>query len=392
MPTYTIPEIERENVQKLVSRFQKKAASYGQEASFQFGSPYAKERAIYALVDSPFGDYPVQKQIDTELVEVFDLTVEADVIRKEGYSVVAKIEHMENANIVTTFGCEIKLEWTKLRPFCQHCGCYRHQRITFIVRHENGEEKQVGRTCLKDYCGIDPKYILSLKELHDVLLGEDVEKYDFGTHHVPRAYETVEALAIAIRVLKSQGYVKSEERGSNKETIAKIIDSNDCPVTDDEKKEAEAMAENIMKADESKLACERLSNIKALLESGYCKASHFGYIAYAPVAYERYQKSIAIQEEREAAKQNERTASDYVCQVGQRVTLDISEMTLLTSWETMFGYTYLYKIIDTAGNVLIWYASHVIDACKRIKATIKDHTVRDGVKQTIVTRCTAIAA
>ena len=26
-------------------------------------------------------------------------------------------------------------------------------------------------------------------------------------------------------------------------------------------------------------------------------------------------------------------------------------------------------------------------SCSRIKATVKDHTVRDGVKQTVITRC-----
>ena len=71
--------------------------------------------------------------------------------------------------------------------------------------------------------------------------------------------------------------------------------------------------------------------------------------------------------------------------------VEVADMSLLTSWEGDWGYTYLYKIIDTAGNVLIWYASRCIDAAKKIKATIKDHSERDGVKQTIVTRCSVVA-
>ena len=71
---------------------------------------------------------------------------------------------------------------------------------------------------------------------------------------------------------------------------------------------------------------------------------------------------------------------------------------LLTSWETQYGMTYLYKMVDENGNVFIWYASKRFGkfdpdgawedfSQAKIKATIKDHTERDGVKQTVVTRC-----
>lgn len=82
---------------------------------------------------------------------------------------------------------------------------------------------------------------------------------------------------------------------------------------------------------------------------------------------------------------------DYIGEVGERVTVDVAEMNLLTSWENDYGYTFLYKIVDVLGNVLIWYSSKCVDPMKRLKASIKSHSERDGVKQTIVTRCTAVA-
>lgn len=62
-------------------------------------------------------------------------------------------------------------------------------------------------------------------------------------------------------------------------------------------------------------------------------------------------------------------------------------MELVTLWETMYGYTYPYKFFDEQGNVLVWFASKVIDDCKAIKSTVKSHVERDGVKQTIITIC-----
>ena len=69
----------------------------------------------------------------------------------------------------------------------------------------------------------------------------------------------------------------------------------------------------------------------------------------------------------------------------------IKEYKLVTSWENEYGYTYLQKFVTEEGNILIWYGSTVIDFEKgSIKATVKAHNEREGIKQTIITR-TAVA-
>ena len=56
---------------------------------------------------------------------------------------------------------------------------------------------------------------------------------------------------------------------------------------------------------------------------------------------------------------------------------------------------------DTDGNVLVWFASKPLERVNEngvyedvtevshIRATVKEHNERDGVKQTIITRCKA---
>lgn len=44
---YTIPENERENVLKLLTRYSKKTAAYGQPLSYEMGEPYATEIKVY---------------------------------------------------------------------------------------------------------------------------------------------------------------------------------------------------------------------------------------------------------------------------------------------------------------------------------------------------------
>lgn len=114
-----------------------------------------------------------------------------------------------------------------------------------------------------------------------------------------------------------------------------------------------------------------------------------GRLAYMPLAYEHYMERKAREEQRA----NTENTSAYVGEVGTRLTLDLTAAVLLTSWYNDFGTTYLYKFADEAGNVFIWYASRPIELQERmtLKATIKAHNERNGVKQTVLTRCKVVA-
>ena len=133
---------------------------------------------------------------------------------------------------------------------------------------------------------------------------------------------------------------------------------------------------------------ERNGSMLAL--SGYVKAKHFGRLVYMPIAYERYLERKA-REERRRAEQAAETVSQHIGEIGQRITLTAATAKLLTSWEGVYGTTYLYKFTDEQSNVYIWYASRGIETRDgmTLKGTVKDHNERDGVKQTVLTRCKA---
>ena len=392
---YTIPQDRREEIEKLVAKYQKKAAKYGATLTVEYGEPYARMTPVRRIDPITMVFY----EVDRVLVEVFDLTIDGDEIRKDGYTVVAKIEHLEGGNVVSAFGDEVKQGWRDAKGCCEHCNSKRDRRLTFIVKHEDGTEKQVGRTCLKDYCGIDPQAIGYRNELNEILLDDDIANYDFERRPVSKAYSTIEVLALALRTIKAQGYVKSGEPHSNKSVIAEEI--NRVRFTDAEREEARKLAQAISAIDPDEAFTANLNNVQSLIASEYCKANHFGRIAYAPIAYEKYREEMERRAEREARRNAERAASNYVGEVGKRIDLDIAEMKLLTSWETQWGCTWLYRFIDTNGNILVWFASKPLERVNangayedvtevhHIRATVKEHSERDGVKQTIITRCKA---
>lgn len=382
--TYTIPMSKREEVEKLVVRYQRKAEKYGIPMEVTFGIPHAVEVKYYYN----------NRIVHCDLVEAFDLSISDSIIRNGSYSVIAKLEHLDTANIVTTFGdVEVKEAWRHVDCRCEHCGTLRDRRLTFIVRDGNGNEKQVGRTCLKDYCGIDPNGIGLANELHNVFLDEDINEcreYDPDMVRSNKAYSTLEVLSLAIAVTKAQGYVKSGMPGSNKAAMFELLARKRHHEPNAYQAEAEAMAADIMTlTDEDNPWYAVLPNVKTLLEAGYCKDSHFGYIAYAPTEYKKLMKRREEQRQREAEAEAARKSSEYVGEVGKRIEVEVKDATLVTSWETDWGMTHLYKFIDTNGNVLVWFASSMIDDndIHKVKGTVKAHNERDGIKQTVLTRC-----
>jgi hypothetical protein len=81
--------------------------------------------------------------------------------------------------------------------------------------------------------------------------------------------------------------------------------------------------------------------------------------------------------------------SKHIGEIGQRITIKIASATCLTSWETEWGTTKLFKIVDYSGNVFTWKTSSFPDFDKSeiITGTIKAHNEFRDCKQTELTRC-----
>ena len=259
------------------------------------------------------------------------------------------------------------------------------KRFSYIVKDASGRYKQVGKTCLKDYCGIDPKMIAAAQEVEDLILNDyDIDDYDFignGEH----AYDVLDVIAKANDIVKKYGYVKSIEDESTKSRLYIEIDNRTEP-TEESKALALKMKDVYSQMDYSELT-EFQRNVKTIIEAGYTRSNNFGYLAYAPVDF----KKMMQKQEREQLASEAKAQSQYIGNVGEKITGEIKNAQLMTSWQTVYGWTHLYKFVTTDGNTLVWYASRCIDGePKKITGTVKDHKMYDGEKQTVLTRCKVV--
>jgi hypothetical protein len=81
------------------------------------------------------------------------------ILKFAGWSFLAQIQHPGGLadNLINTMSTDLDASlWREAPARCEHCNTSRRRSNTYLVRHDNGEIKQVGQQCLKEYTGIDP--------------------------------------------------------------------------------------------------------------------------------------------------------------------------------------------------------------------------------------------
>lgn len=383
MATFIIPVTVKDDLEKRLVKFAKKANAYNCNFSYSFGNEITVTRDVYETIEGAYGRLE-KSFVGSENVFGIEITIESDIIRKDGYTIVAAIDHDDNGNIVKKIddSYEIPVSWYKMTPYCQHCNTRHVKKHTYMIQDPAGNVIQVGRSCLKDYCGIDPVLIVAYQNITDLIENDyDIDGYDFSGSG-DYAYDVCDVIAMANDIIGKYGYVKSDESNSTKSRLLDKVNRMDP--TEESKKLAAAMKEYFSGKDYADLT-DYQRNVKSLLAAGYTRLNAFGYLAYAPVEY----KKMIEKDQRKQMQKDAAANSDYMGKVGDRISVDVKDVKLITSWETVYGFTYLYKFLTNDGNVLTWFASRSINTvtAKKITGTVKEHKDYNGEKQTILTRC-----
>lgn len=110
-------------------------------------------------------------------------------------------------------------------------------------------------------------------------------------------------------------------------------------------------------------------------------------------AMARAAERLEMREQRKTDQRNADLNSQHLGTVGERIvlTLKVRHVVML---EGMYGLSFINICNDESGNVVVYKGSNSFefdDTNKRrdqitVKATVKAHTERDGVKQTIIAR------
>lgn len=383
MNRFLIPEVNMMDFEKKLVRLQKKSLKYANAFN------YKDNGVVYKESLNEHG-YPFMEAFREIEVEGF--------VGATGWEYVGRIERLsDNQNVVTYIG-EHELDLSSYNhciPTCEHCGRDIRRNFTYIVHNtDTGEFKQVGRTCLKDYTGIDLEYVAYLASLEKATREYSIERRFNGREYV-KVDEIVKILSECCR--QNGGKYIKESSPKHKYTTIKtaitiynIIErgyvyheyvmemANRFDINNEENLEILGKIRNYNGCDE---------NLKVMIN---CSFAPFSFISTIAEEVFKYYKDIDEPEEVKV------TDSEFYGKVGDRFEIPVDKFEYSGSFDTQINdYTSIHTIIYkfySGKHVFSWFTSKYIEIdddsiIKSIKGTIKAHNTYKGVNETIVTRC-----
>ena len=385
---YAIYEGNMERLRKKITTIQNKCAKYGCEFH-------------YEEVGEEFRDFTDEN--GNEYTLRFVLVEAEGKALVNGWKFVASLDDTPKGNIINRVGeIEVPEKYYDCDVMCEHCGNKRVKYAYIVMNVETGEFKMVGRNCLKDFTfGMSAEGVAKLYDGVDELIkGEAVSGCGYRDRYVNRE----EFMRYAAETIRHFGYAKNDPYSAIRSTASRTEDyygvDHGWNFYGDTRKEYLAEmkacgfdadrpenAEMVKGAVEWILAHEDNSNymhnLKVVCANDFMSIGATGLMVSVFPTYNReLERQAEMRREAELGK-----LSEWVGTVGKRVTVKFSETVLLTSWETMYGTTYVWKIVGDDGNIYTWKTGNSVPEAGTITGTVKEHKEYRGVKQTELTRC-----
>lgn len=172
------------DLKKRYETLNKKAARFGIDP-IKLGVPC---EVLYVRMQEPVGRdgdkvlqylVPYRKEspehASMQQFRAYHVDLEFPVIKLGDWKVIAQLEAVRGGNLtysLTQDADELaEIERRSACPIeCEHCRTHRARTYAFVLRNPTtGEYKEVGKSCLKDFTGIDPSAALFLARMHEVI-------------------------------------------------------------------------------------------------------------------------------------------------------------------------------------------------------------------------------
>lgn len=392
--TITILAGRADEARKAMKKLTKKAARYNVPFTSSFGPVYAQERRDEN-----------RKKI---MVNVIDVTIDGETPKVGEYEFIASVEFTPAGNFVDTPpGVEVPADYRETDDRCEHCKVNRSRKHVFVVRSvETGEFVQVGRTCLRDFLGIDdPKHIIGAFKFWRSFFGggDDDEGFGgFGSHEHMESLQNVLAKTNAlIRMFgwASIGHANADERITA--TVHRLwatygiepASQKARAILREEMKESdETLAQAVIdwvRADTTNTS-DYFHNLRIAFTDDVLYGDRRTGLAISAVA--SYHRAMDRELERaKAAEENK--ASQHQGEIKERIRgMRLTVKMIRDMGDNGFGPSELVKMADEDGNLFAWFTGSRphFDTGDVIVAdgTVKAHKEFGGAQETQLTRVT----
>lgn len=132
-----------------------------------------------------------------------------------------------------------------------------------------------------------------------------------------------------------------------------------------------------------------MHNLKVICSSDWCSSRNLGILISLAHTYRKHIKAEEIKKVKNEAHDSEAASSNFVGSEGERITFKAVDVTCVYTSESIYGLSFMYKMHDEDGNVMMWTTGNSLDVeySYTVTGTVKKHEEYRGVKQTWLTRC-----
>lgn len=280
---------------------------------------------------------------------------------------------------------------------CEHCGWDRIRNNTYIVRHESGETRQVGSTCLGDFTGTKSPQVAAaaiegLLALSDALDAAESFVPD-NAQGLPESFFLKEWVQYVAREVRLNGWLSAKRayelsKPSSAEAAKNhwfnIMQSNKLLVDEDDlpNEEDKELADKVIEFVKNMPANTEFEvDLQDAYQHEVIDTRKFGLVAAGVSTYNYKAAKV------EAAK-----GSEWVGQEKDHYTGNLT-VDRLHHFDGAYGYTTVYNFVDIQGHKFTWFttANHGLQRGQQytVRGMIKRHDTdrRSGEKITVLTRC-----
>lgn len=341
----------------------------------------------------------VDKNNDGSVNVRFQVALEGETPKINGWAFIARLDHNTDpsgeSNLIYVMpSANLPEEFRTAAANCEHCGWGRRRRDTYILLNEDsGEYKQVGRTCIRDFIGVDPARIAEQAERYTKAFKfiEEARETGWSGMNDHRDIHLPAYLSWVAQSIREYGWISGREAYDDFDKVSTASQAvgdmfatyKPMLPTDEDKALAEAAIAHVLTLETKN---DFIFNINAIAKQNYLDWKATGLAAAIMFVYTRHLEDEA---KRKAAA--DLSKSEHIGALKERLEFDVR--IIGKRWiDSHFGATALVRMLDENDNLLITFSGGVfgedinIEDNVRIRGTVKKHDEYKGVKQTILNR------
>jgi hypothetical protein len=288
-----------------------------------------------------------------------------------------------------------------LRPYeCDHCRTHRDRKVTYLVA-KDGEQRQVGSTCIKDFLGWDKAPVFLADE--DVRFDEGFGCGGAGGGGLGDPdVSPLTVLAAAWGVIQVTGYRKADSDNPTKYAVHTVLFPNPRssrdrefaakvrPYFEQSYEQAQIILDWLL-SDAFAGDGDYVTNLKVAAKSETVGPRVFGLLVSAPVAWAR-----AVDAELRRQAEADELVNEWFGTEKERLIVT-ARVKSIRELDGDFGVRTLYTLVTSDGHLVKYFSTRPVfgltadDTWYTLKGTVKGHDEYRGAKETVLTRCVVLA-